>query len=139
MSSKESNHSGSFRTYQPAPNLLFDVVPINPLDKTNLVKPWIVTYSLYFTGRLNTVKLHDSLDSLISKKHRILGARLVSAIIFQQVNNASDASAVRLRHWTASMCLIRNPSRATPCLRLYSRQMIMCKQVSNPPILIYHN
>jgi hypothetical protein len=79
MGSKEGNHA-SFRTYQPSPNLLFDVVPINPLDTTNLVKPWVVTYSIYLNGRLDSTKLHDSLESLISKKHRILGARLVSAV-----------------------------------------------------------
>lgn len=139
MSSKGGNPTDSFRTYQPAPNLLFDVVPINSLDKTNLVKPWVITYSVYLTGRLDSAKLHDSLESLISKKHRILGARLVSAILFRQVNNVSDAPTPRLRHWTAFMYLVRNHSRATPCLRLYSHQMTMGKKVSNPPTLIYHS
>jgi hypothetical protein len=85
MASEES-HAGSFRTYQPSPNLLFDVVPINPLDLTNLVKPWVVTYSIYINGRLDSTELHDSLESLISTKHRILGARLVSELTFQQLN-----------------------------------------------------
>lgn len=83
MSSKETNHA-AFRTYEPSPNLLFDLVPINPLDVTNLVKPWVVTYSIYLNGRLDSTKLHDSLESLISKKHRILGARLVSAVFFDR-------------------------------------------------------
>ncbi|EHK42386.1 uncharacterized protein TrAtP1_002608 [Trichoderma atroviride] len=80
MGSKKRNHAGSFRIYQSSPNLLFDEVPINPLDTTNLVKPWVVTYSIYINGRLDSTKLHDSLESLISKKHRILGARLTSAL-----------------------------------------------------------
>lgn len=83
MSSKETNHA-AFRTYEPSPNLLFDLVPINPLDVTNLVKPWVVTYSIYLNGRLDSTKLHDSLESLISKKYRILGARLVSAVFFDR-------------------------------------------------------
>ncbi|KAM0257273.1 hypothetical protein ACHAQJ_004511 [Trichoderma viride] len=80
MNFKENNHSDSLRTYQPAPNLLFDVVPINPIDTTNLVRPFIITYSLYFTGRLDPIKLHDALESLILRKYRILGARLTSAL-----------------------------------------------------------
>lgn len=82
MNSKGNDQSGSLRTYQPVPNLVFDVVPINPIDTTNLVKPFIITYSLYFTGHLDPDKLHNSLELLILRKYRILGARLVSAIIF---------------------------------------------------------
>lgn len=94
MGSKQGNQAASFRTYQPSPNLLFDVVPINPLDTTNLVKPWVVTYSIYLNGRLDSVKLHDSLEILISKKHRILGARLVSAMISRQLDSSLTTALI---------------------------------------------
>ncbi|KAL9487774.1 hypothetical protein ACSS6W_000051 [Trichoderma asperelloides] len=92
MNSKGNDQSGSLRTYQPVPNLVFDVVPINPIDTTNLVKPFIITYSLYFTGHLDPDKLHNSLELLILRKYRILGARLTSALDSFYVPHAKSFS-----------------------------------------------
>lgn len=76
---------GSFRTYAPTPNLKFDVIPINALDTTHLVKPFVTAYYVYLEGCLDSNKLRDSLEALVIQKYRVLASRLVCKHIHQPV------------------------------------------------------
>lgn len=80
MASRLEHLESSSRTYAPTPNLKFDVIPINALDTTHLVKPFVTTYYLYLEGCLNSSKLRDSLEALVIQKYRVLASRLVCKI-----------------------------------------------------------
>ncbi|KAL6826689.1 transferase family domain-containing protein [Trichoderma camerunense] len=92
MASRLNRLEGSFRTYAPTPNLKFDVIPINALDTTHLVKPFVTAYYVYLKGCLDSSKLRDSLEALVIQKYRVLASRLTSALDYFYVPRPESIS-----------------------------------------------
>ncbi|KAL7782321.1 transferase family domain-containing protein [Trichoderma afarasin] len=92
MASRLNRLEGCFRTYAPTPNLKFDVTPINALDTTHLVKPFVTAYYVYLGGCLDSSKLRDSLEALVIQKYRVLASRLTSALDYFYVPRPESIS-----------------------------------------------